>query len=102
MDQHAGALQQRPERCAVLAAPEIQGDATLVGIQEEENAAGFRIRLVPGKRAAAAEGVAPGRLDLDDVGPEIGEHLGRERAGDAFAVLDDREAFDRVSSRGPR
>ena len=44
--------------------------------------------------APGAQGIAGlGRLDLDDVGAEIGEDLGGKGTGDELAQFDDPKAF---------
>ena len=58
-------------------------------------AAALTVREVARERAAAADVVALGRLDLDHVGAEIGEQLAGVGGGDAAAVLDDAHPFQR-------
>ena len=41
------------------------------------------------RTAPAGEVAAPGRLDLDDVGAEVGEELGRIGRADEVADLED-------------
>jgi hypothetical protein len=43
-----------------------------------------------------------GRLDLDHIGAEIGQRLGRERPGDQLPEFEDLEAGERAGSRGGR
>src|SRR6185295_10979675 len=89
VDQYRRSSQKAGERIAALGAAEIQGDAALVGVQVEERAARLGIRLAFRKRTAASQRISLGRLDLDDVGAEIGENLSPERGRYALAVLDD-------------
>ncbi len=100
VDQGIGILQQSAESAAVFAATKIQRDAALVGVQKEEDAARLGIRLVPVKRTATTERITLGRFYLDDVGPEVGEHLRRERGRHSFAILDDSETLDCFSACG--
>src|SRR5262249_43086199 len=100
VDQHRRSSQKAGERLAILGAAEIQHDAALVGVQIEEGAARFWIRLALGKRAAASERISLGGLDLDNVGAEIGEDFPSECSRYAFAVLDDPETFDCLPARG--
>ena len=57
-------------------------------------------------RPSTAHAVAPhdvadvGRLDLDDVGAEVTEHLARERPGDERAELEDAHARERRAAGG--
>ena len=40
------------------------------------------------ERPSGPEGVATGRLDLDDAGPEVGQEAGAVGAGDAFGQVE--------------
>ena len=45
-----------------------------------------------------AEAVAAGRLDLDDVGSEVGQQGGAERAGVGHRAVDDGDVLERTRS----
>ena len=52
-----------------------------------------RPRCRPAAAASCAAGRRPGRLDLDDLGAEVGQRLGGERPGDQLAQLDHAQAL---------
>ena len=80
LHQHVRVLDQGLDRIDALRRLEIEGDAPLVGVQEQEEAALLRVRNVTGKGAEGAGVVAgAGPLNLDDVGPVVGQELGAVR-----------------------
>ena len=80
-----------------------QDRSSRVGAQVELDAAlaaivGDEVRAVL-PAAEAAERIALRRLDLDDLGAEIGQHQARERRRDHRAQLDDAHALENVGHR---
>ncbi len=75
-DEHVGLPQQVDENVPSVAAGHVEGDAALVRVEEEEQAALLRVGLVVRERSPAAGGVAASRrLDLDDVRTVVREEL---------------------------
>ena len=83
LEQEVGPLGEPKQEPAVLLAVEVQRDAPLAGIGgEPEEALGSAAVVSLPARRPAPRGIAPGRLDLDHVRPEVGEHLpGQEPQG---------------------
>ena len=82
---------------------EVEGDAALVGVEEEVQSAQFAVGLVGGEGAAAADWVAAGgRLDFYQVCAEVGEQLAGVGGGDAAAVFEDAEALEGAGRSGLR
>ena len=48
------------------------------------------------QRVATGLTIGRGRLDLDHLGAELGEHLPRERTGNELAHFDDLDPFQRL------
>ena len=69
---------------------EVEGDGALVAISCPEDHAAVRIL-----RPELAVGVTGRRLDLDHVGPEIGQRQSGERPGDVAGCLDHPNALER-------
>ena len=89
VNQDVGAGDELLENLEALGSRNIERDAELVGVEVKEQAGFFRMRLVLGKRAAAARAIADARaLDLDNLGAHIGHQLGRIGRGDQLAELD--------------
>ena len=53
------------------------------------------------QRRGVAHAVAAGRLDLEDVGPQVGEDHGAVRAGDVFGEVGDSNAGQNAGHCGP-
>ena len=68
---------------------EVDGDRALAGVLLAEVGALGPLAELPGD-------VALGRLDLDDVGAEVGEHAAGERAGEDTAEVEDLHAVEWV------
>jgi hypothetical protein len=77
----SGELEQDLDRLRLL---EIEHQAALVAIERDEAHA-----LVVADRRRRAAHVALRRLDLDHVGPHVGEQRAGKRAGDEIRELDD-------------
>ena len=75
LDQKIGALDQPHKKIAAGVALEVERDRALVAVVRPpiERAVGMRRVLV--ERTDAARGRSADRLDLDDVGAHVGEHL---------------------------
>ena len=78
-----------PEQTGIGRTFQIQHDAALVEVGQQEKQTFFRIRIILEKRRHAAAAFAPRRLDLDDVGAEIAQQARAKRAGDALAEIQD-------------
>ena len=84
LDQHVRLAQQVGQDRLALIGVEIEGDRLLVAIELGEVPA----EAVPDRALAAHRIAAPGRLDLDHLGAEVGEQLGAERARDDAGEVD--------------
>jgi hypothetical protein len=105
VDQGIGALRELQQRLLAGRLLQVEHDAALVAVQVEEQRAGARATA----GAGGAQHVAAGRLDLDHVGTEVRQHLGRRRSHDDFGDVDDAQAGERpalarvvLRDRGPR
>jgi len=74
LHEHVGALDEPPRDGATLGPLEVEGEAALVAVREQEEDAHAVLEEV-GARPVALPQPAAGRLDLDDVGAEVGEEL---------------------------
>ena len=75
---------------------QVDDDGALPAVQRDEVAA------EPGRdRQHVAVAVAGRRLDLHDLGAEVGEEHAAERPGDVLRVLDDAHAVERQRHRSP-
>ena len=79
----------------------IEGDAELVGIEIEEEAAFLWMGQVLGEGASHA-GLVAGRrmLDLDDLRSHVAQELGAVRPGNERSVLDDLEVLEGACVHG--
>ena len=82
---------------------EVEPDAALVPVDRQvvgrgPGLAGRRGRADP-RRAPAARRVAVGRLDLDDVGAEVGQQHRAVRPGQDRRAIDDAQAGQRARAR---
>ena len=77
------------EHLAPLVRLEIEDDGLLVRVEELVATATLDAGFVVEPGAEAADGVAAGPLDLDDASAEVGEELGRVRAGDVRRQVED-------------
>jgi hypothetical protein len=77
---------------------EVDGQALLVAVDRHE----ARAVAVPSDRALPARRLAlAGRLELDDLGPEIGEVHGAEGRGHGLGEVDDAEAGQGLHATAP-
>jgi len=83
-----GAGDQLAQQLPALGLLQVDDDAALVAVAGGEEAAVLVLGVVGAVRAALAEEVAAGRLDLDHLGAMIGQQLGAERAGHGVAQVD--------------
>src|SRR3989441_4204379 len=93
-----GPLDHVEEHGLALRVLEVERDALLVGVEQEEVArvdAGFLGATVPPGLPLA------GLLDLDDLGAEPREHLGARRAGLELGEVQDADAVQRCAHRLP-
>ena len=77
---------------------EIEHDAPLVAVAGEEEGAHARMP----RGTEPARGVALRRLDLDDVGAQVTQGLGRPRTEDDRGHVDDPHAVERSGHEAPR
>ena len=95
LDHDVRAFHQRARDRLAVRLPQVDGDRSLVA----------RLHVPPQRRAVLhvapiAQRVAgAGRLELDDVGAELGQDLGAERACDQRAQFHDRQARERARGR---
>ena len=80
------ALEEAHHRLQAAGVLEIEHDAALVAVVGEEDRAH---PVVDRRRPGAAHRVAAGGFDLDDVGAQIAEHLGRDGAEQDGGEVDD-------------
>ena len=89
LDEDVGVGDQALEDLGAARRRRIEGQAFLAGVEVEKEAALLGMRHVARIRRMAARLVAaPGRLDLDDLGAHVGEHLAAHRTRDHLGVLD--------------
>ena len=81
-----GAVEEPVEDRAALGVLEVQGDAALAPVGAEAHVGAGPVRVVQ-------------RVDLDDVGAQVGEDPPGEGAGDAEAEVDHADAGQRVRQR---
>ena len=92
LDDHVGAPGEPARRLAALVRLQVEDDALLSPVPH-----------APGGHGA--EGVAAGRLDLDDLGAVVGQDHGRHAGGEPRSEIDDGDAFTYWGHgllRGPR
>lgn len=83
-----------PSECfATFVAAEVENDALLASIEARE----IRVVRTYPMGTDAARDIACRRLDLDDLGAEVGEHQAAIRARQHVADLDDADAFQRTA-----
>jgi hypothetical protein len=78
VNENVGAIDQPPQRRGGRRLLEIEHQRALAAIKPHEQ----RRHVWRARRAGVARRIALGRLDLDDVGAHVAEHLRRQRAGD--------------------
>src|SRR3954452_11925541 len=72
---------ETPEQVPAVGGVEVQRDAAFRGVVVPEGQAALGVGDVVEKRPDMTAGLAPRRLDLDHIGPEIAEQLAAELAG---------------------
>ena len=95
MDEHVGAIDQPPQRVARRGLLQIEDDGALVAVYAHEQ----RRHVAGPRRTGVAGGVARRRLDLDHVGAEIAQDLGRQRAEHDRAQIQHANAVKRSGHR---
>ena len=95
LDQHVGGRRQLQQDAPARPGPQIEGEAPLVAVE------GAEMRAIGPASPAAEHVAAVGLLDLDDLGPEIGEHLPAQRPGDHRRELDDADAIQHRHAPAP-
>ena len=75
---------------------EIQGNAFLVQVQDQEEQALFGVGGVVIERPEAAHGRPAGRFDLEHVSSVVGQQPGAERPGDVLAQIKNLDARQRA------
>ena len=94
MHDHVGGREELVAGREPLAGLQVDDDRALPAIQRDEVAANARCR-----RQHVPVAVAGRRLDLHDLGAEIGEEHAAERPRDVLRVLDDAHALERQRHR---
>jgi len=87
------ATQQPVQQLATRIGAQVEHDRSLVAVDRCEVRAAPLGRVAPPRRSPGARLVAVGRLDLDDIGAEVGQQHGGERPGQHAADVDDADAF---------
>jgi hypothetical protein len=86
--QHVYRTGQPSEDLPTCGKPRIESDAELVGVEEQKQAALFRMRNIAGEwRQPPGVVPLPRNLDVNDLGSQVGHELGAVRSADAAAVL---------------
>ena len=91
VDEDVGRVHQPPERLAGLLMLEVEADAALVAVADQEE--GRHAGIAP--RPGLARGVARGRLDLDDIGAHVAQQHGAVGAEQHGGEVEDPDAFHR-------
>ena len=99
LDQHVGALAERPRQLAVAVVDEVERDRALVAVEAEVVG---RVLAVPRRSPGARVVAAAGALDLDHVGPEVAERHRRERAREHAREVGDEQPVERSGGVGHR
>ena len=87
------------DRRRPLGGRRIDRRGALVGVEVEEQAGRLGILDVARERSEAASGVAAGRLELEHVGPVVGEELRRVRACDVTCQVQHAKTLERSCHR---
>ena len=88
LDQHVGGRDEVEQALAALVGAEIEDDAVLVGVEEQEHAGAIEPGHVAEERGQGPSGVAAGPLDLDHLGAGVGEDARAERARRVLRQVD--------------
>ncbi len=94
LDDHVGLLDHLDEDVLGLLVLEVQDDPLLVAVQADEVAAEILVHLT-GEGPELPGVVAVGRLDVDDLGPEVGEDHRCRGGRQHVAQVDDADSFQR-------
>ena len=97
--EHVRGTQQPGQALAVLGRRQVQYDATLIGVEVYEPAAGLDVGPVFWEGPEESSWVALRRLHLDDVRPEVAEGLRAKSARNSATVLDNREIGQRSTGQ---
>jgi hypothetical protein len=100
VEQQVAASGQQIQDVAAVRGPQVDDDAPLVAVDGGEVGAQAVGGRTPVRRSPGTRLVAAGRLDLDDVGAEVGQEHGGERSGEDAAAVDDADPVERERSRG--
>ena len=101
VQQHVGIAEQRLQPRPPLGRRDVQAAAALGAVEEDEEAAALRVRLVAGKRSVGAERIASRRFDLDHLGAEVAEELAGVGQRLALADLDDAQPVEGPAHDSP-
>ncbi len=88
MHENVGAGDQPPQRVRGRGLLEIEHQRALAAVEPHEQ----RRHVRRARRAGVARRIALGRLDLDDVGAHVAEHLRRQRPGDHRSQIENANA----------
>ena len=95
MHENVGAIDQPPQRLGGGGLLEIEHQRALAAVEPHEQ----RRHVRRARRAGVARGIALGRLDLDDVGAHVAEHLRRQGACDDGCQVENANSRNSSSTR---
>ena len=93
LDEHVRLFGQAHDRLFAAGRLEVEHEAALVAVEAGVIAAEGALGVVVGEGAGEAGHLAAGRLDLDDVGAEVGEEHRAVGAGEGLGEVEDADAW---------
>ena len=98
LDEHVGVLERPAQDRPAVVRAQVEAERALVAVDREEIGRGPSAggRIPHPRRSPAAGRITLGRLDLDDVGTEVGEDHRAVRAGEDGREVDDADPAERA------
>ena len=93
LDHHVALLDELEEELLAFRLLQVDDDAALVAVQADEIGG---LAVLEGDAPAAREVAEAGRLELDHLGAEIGEHGRAERTCEGVREVEDFDVFKRL------